>query len=193
MSSNTQNPILKQNPVNIPNVLKPTTKPVKKNDPTKDTNKSISKLSSDIEKKNKLILERLKLENSQIEDYIQILNNQRKTDRTSMDYDSYYYNLLDNIYTPLFVLYLLGVVGVGYFLFMMENDYSMSMKVLLMSVFILYPFVIEYIEDTVISWMNYFYNLLRFTPHGTNPIKTATESQPFLFSQRFNIRDKTLY
>ena len=151
--------------------------------------KSIDNLSNGVNAKNKLILERLKLENSQIDDYIQILNNQRNTERSAMDYDSYYYNLLDNVFTPLFVLYLLAVVGLGYFLFMMENEYSMGTKMLIIFAFILYPFVIEFIEDTVISWFRYFSTLLAFTPSGTNPIKTATDSQPFLYSQRVNIMD----
>ena len=151
--------------------------------------KSMNQLSNDINNKNKLILERLKLENSQIDDYIQILNDQRRTDRTVMDYDSYYYNLLDNVFTPLFVLYLLAVVGLGYFLFMMENEYSMGVKMMLIFIFILYPFVIEYIEDTVISWFTYFSSLVIFTPSGSNPIKIATDSQPFLYSQRVNIMD----
>ena len=202
MSSNTKKPVSTKKAVkvsnqftvsvpNLPDVLKP--KPAKSSSvkKTSDPKKSKSNLSST--EKDKLILERLKLENSQIDDYIQILNNQRKTDRSSMDYDSYYYNLLDNIYTPLFILYLLSVIGLGYFLFMMENDYSLSTKIAFMTVFMIYPFIIEFLEDLIISWLNYFYSMIRFTPSGTNPIKTATESQPFLFSQRYNVKDMSIY
>lgn len=150
---------------------------------------SVEELQNDIQKRNQIILERLRLENAQIADYISILKNQKRTDQTTLEYNSYYFELLNKIYTPLFFVYLLCLIVLGFVFFMTDSDLSMSMRILLMCVFIIYPFIIETLEDYISSLFAFFFRSMRFTPQGTNPIKTATESQPFLYSQRFGIMD----
>jgi hypothetical protein len=148
---------------------------------------SVAELEDQIQTRDQLILSRLRLENAQIADYISILQNQRTTDKSSLVSNSYYFDLINNIYTPLFFVYFLCLIVLGFVFFMTDNDMSLSMRILLMVIFILYPFVIEYLEDYIISWVAFLVRFVQFTPAGTNPIKTATESQPFLFSQRFGL------
>lgn len=150
---------------------------------------SLENLENEISRRNKLILERLTLENAQIDDYISMLNNQRSTDKIVIESNSYYYNLLNNIYTPLFFTYFVCLIILGFFFFIADTDLALSLRVLLMVAFIFYPFAIYYLEDWTYSWFEFFYSYLRFTPIGSNPIKDALSSQPFLHSQRFSLQE----
>lgn len=180
-----QNPLLQQMPVtpSLPDVLTipPTTTPAA---PTISA-ASLRHLERQIKDRDRLILERLSLENAQIDDYISILNNQRSTNKSSIENDSYYLNILNNIYTPLFFTYFICLIILGFFFFMGDSDLTMSLRVFLMVIFLGYPFVIVYLEDWVISWLSVFYSYIRFTPIGSNPIRDAVSSQPFLYGQRF--------
>lgn len=183
------NPLLQEIPVKptLPKFLKKTTPPFN-SDLTSQPSIDVSKLKNDIIKRDKLILERLKLENSQIDEYIQLLQNERTTGRTNIEYDSYYITLFENIYTPLFVVYFLALLVLAYVLFLQSNEYSMAIKIMIMIIFIVYPFIIDHFEDYIISWITFFYSIIFFVPMGNNPIKTATEGQPFLYSQPFSFR-----
>lgn len=150
---------------------------------------SLERLENEIANRNKLILDRLTLENAQIDDYISMLNKQRSTDKTVIQSNSYYYNLLNNIYTPLFFTYFICLILLGFFFFIADSDLSMSLRVFLMVVFIIYPYTIVYLEDWIYSWFEFFYSYTTFKPIGSNPIKDALSSQPFLQSQRFSLQE----
>ena len=181
-----QNPLLQQMPDTpmVPDVLKPqkTTTPAVTDGPSV----SIDDMTAEIANRDRLILERLSLENAQIDDYISMLNNQRSSNKTIIENDSYYLNILNNIYTPLFFTYFICLIVLGFFFFGADSDLTMSLRVFLMVVFIGYPFVIVYLEDWIISWFLVLYSYIRFTPIGGNPIHDAVSGQPFLLTQRFN-------
>lgn len=144
---------------------------------------SSSYLSNTLEDRDALILKRLQLENQQIDDYIQLLQDQRSTDRTRVQYDNGYITFLQKIYKPCIVIYWISLAILAYVLFIEKENYSITVKIFLMIGFFVYPYLIYSIEDVVISWFNFFYSLVFFQPIQNDPIKIATQSQPFLYDQ----------
>lgn len=120
---------------------------------------------------NERLYNRLVNENKQINDYISLLTSQQHTDLQKIQYQTPKIRKLDVVYSVFFYIYYILLFIVGYSVFMTNTSWSMSLKIALTGLFLLFPFVISTVEFYVMKWGTIVYYYFLGAPIGGSPVE----------------------
>jgi hypothetical protein len=120
---------------------------------------------------NERLYNRLLNENKQINEYIALIKSQQHTDIQKSKYETPKINKMILIYNILFYTYYVLLFFVCFYLFMVNESWSMGIKICIAIVFILYPFVISAIQYYWFKYMIMFYYFIYGTPIGNEPVE----------------------
>jgi len=129
-----------------------------------------------------LLYQKLLRENEKINKYIDLLKTQQNTDMQRILYNDPKLQRYTRTYNVLFFLYFMVLLFMAYILFMIDQRSSTWYKVLLVLLFLAFPFVIRYVETALWNWGMFMYRWWFSAPIGSDPIQQAMRNQPLMDS-----------